>query len=393
MTIIRVFLGFRQWTNFFRLSLAFCLIAATSGCGDSKQPVSPAKIQAILDDVQQTRGIPGMAAAVITSAGVASARVGVRKLGEPAAILPGDLFHLGSCMKSMTAMLAAKLVETGKLRWDTTLPEVFPELAATMLPEYKTVTMEYLLSHRGGIIPLLFQEDIFLLPPFTGTETEQRQQFVAWALQQPPIGVPGLDFNYSNGGYAIAGAIIERVSGTAYEDMFQQVLVGPLGLKPKFDWPGKDQPNQPWGHVGADRNSLVPNDPNAPENQFPKFLNPAGNISLSVEDFARYAQAHLRGLQGRAKVLTAGSYQKLHSPSALNTSLGVPYCFGWVLTSDIVGNPLTWHDGSAGTFFAIMFVNPKKNKAVVVVSNAGDDDGDNVAGVQDAAQRLLELLP
>jgi CubicO group peptidase (beta-lactamase class C family) len=43
------------------------------------------------------------------------------------AVTTNDVFHIGSCTKSMTATLTAMLIEEGKLRWDTTIADVFPE--------------------------------------------------------------------------------------------------------------------------------------------------------------------------------------------------------------------------------------------------------------------------
>ena len=51
----------------------------------------------------------------------------------------------------MTSTLIAKLVEQGKLKWDTTLAEVFPDLAPQMHADFKAVTLLQLLSHRAGL--------------------------------------------------------------------------------------------------------------------------------------------------------------------------------------------------------------------------------------------------
>ena len=62
-----------------------------------------------------------------------------------------DVFHIGSDTKSMTATLTAMLIEEGKLRWDTTIADVFPELKGKMDKQYEAVTVEQLLTHRGGV--------------------------------------------------------------------------------------------------------------------------------------------------------------------------------------------------------------------------------------------------
>lgn len=76
---------------------------------------------------------------------------GERRAGSGDWASINDLFDFASCIKSMTATVAAMLVEKGELKWNTTLGEVFPELADTMRKEYREVTLEMLLAHRSGL--------------------------------------------------------------------------------------------------------------------------------------------------------------------------------------------------------------------------------------------------
>src|SRR5205823_3429619 len=77
--------------------------------------------------------------------------VGVRKIGSPTPLTTNDVFHIGSCTKSMTATLSAMLIEKGRLHWDTTIGSVFSELTGQMSKEYESVTIHQLLHHRGGV--------------------------------------------------------------------------------------------------------------------------------------------------------------------------------------------------------------------------------------------------
>jgi CubicO group peptidase (beta-lactamase class C family) len=126
-----------------------------------------------------------------------------------------DRFHIGSCIKSMTAPLAAMLIEEGRLRWNTTVAEVLPELKGKINPAYEPVTLEQLLTHRGG-----YPTEP---PPAAwkrawqrhGTTTEQRRKLIRAVLDQPPQATPGTRFIYSNQGYAVAGAMLEKITGPA----------------------------------------------------------------------------------------------------------------------------------------------------------------------------------
>jgi CubicO group peptidase (beta-lactamase class C family) len=98
--------------------------------------------------------LPAVAAAVLQDGKVvASGAVGVRRFGTTIPVTINNRFYLGSDTKAMTALLAAMLVEAGKLRWDTTQAQVFLELAPTMNPGLRRVTLVQFLSHTIGVPP------------------------------------------------------------------------------------------------------------------------------------------------------------------------------------------------------------------------------------------------
>src|SRR5882672_679156 len=106
----------------------------------------------VLEGIRKKHDLPALAVVVAKDGNVCDrAAVGVRKSGDPTSVTTNDVFHIGSCTKSMTATLAAMLIEHGKLRWDTTIAEVFPELKGKMDKQYEAVIVEQLLTHRGGV--------------------------------------------------------------------------------------------------------------------------------------------------------------------------------------------------------------------------------------------------
>ena len=82
---------------------------------------------------------------------VSSGAVGTRRSGSTIPVTVNDRFHIGSDTKAMTALLAAIMVEEGKLKWHSTIAEVFPEIADSMDPGVRKVTLEQLLSHTSGM--------------------------------------------------------------------------------------------------------------------------------------------------------------------------------------------------------------------------------------------------
>lgn len=204
----------------------------------------------LLSETNRAHGYPALAAAVASGAGVlAAGTTGVRKVGDPQPVTVEDRFHLGSISKPMTATVLATLVEEGRLGWETTPREVFPELAASIHTALHDIRLDHLLAHRAGIAPFTDDAELTPLPPFAGSPRDRRRAFAAWLLGQEPSATPGTDFLYSNAGYAIAAATAERVADRPWEALVRERLFAPLNLASAgFGWPAAADPEQPWGH-------------------------------------------------------------------------------------------------------------------------------------------------
>jgi len=338
---------------------------------------SPA-IDAVLREVRDKHGLPAMVAVVVHSDSMEAGAVGVRRTGGSEAVTVNDLFHIGSNGKSMTSTLAGLLVEEGALTWDLTLAEAFPDLR--LHPDYAGVTLKQLLAHMSGLPPMAEDEEFTAVPELTGSPTEQRRAFAAWLLERPPAFPPGKEFHYSNAGYSIAALLIESRMGTPWEELLRRRLFQPLGLKVVFGWPTVAGPAQPVGHVRGAA-GLEPQDPSY---VLGPALAPAGDISLSILDYGRYIQAHLRGLRGRPDLLRPETYRFLHEPVGVNQGTG--YALGWGVR-DLDGGPTHGHSGSAGTFYTRLAIQPTRDFAVAVVTNAGDEDAGEA--VREAIRALM----
>ena len=152
----------------------------------------PADTTQALELLRKKHDLPALAAVVVKDGKICDrAAVGVRKEGDPTRVTTNDVFHIGSCTKSMTATLAAMLIEEGKLNWNTTIAEVFPGLKGRMNKQYETVTVEQLLTHRGGVPAQAPGAAWNRAWDQKGTPTEQRREFIEAVLAQPPEAVPG----------------------------------------------------------------------------------------------------------------------------------------------------------------------------------------------------------
>jgi len=352
---------------------AFWAVLGVVSCGDGStgpinRPPEPT-LEETLRSYRSANGLPAIAAAIIRSDSIEEvATVGVRRLGTSDSVTLSDRFHIGSDTKAMVATVAGMLVEEGALDWFDRPVEIFADLADTIHPDLHSITLRDLLTHRAGLQPFNTGAEWNSVPAFPGTPVEQRRAFVAWFLSQPPWGTIG-EYAYSNAGYSIAAAMLEEITGQSWDALLQERIFTPLGMTTAgFGWPALHDPNQPWGHwvVGG---SLQPHPPDD-EYQLGEFVKPAGDVHVSIEDFARFVQMHLRGYRGRDGLLESATIRYLHEPVGT-------YALGWgvyPLNSHMVSS----HNGSAGTFYAIMAFSHSRDFGVVIATNAGGTTAANV---------------
>jgi len=324
--------------------------------------------------IRQKHRVPAIAAALVTSQGiVASGVVGTRKQGTEVAATLADKWHLGSDTKAMTATLVAKLVEEGRLKWDTTLAEVFRELAPRFHPEVQTITLVQLLSHRSG---LPANPDLIKYGGADGRK--ERLRILENELSRKPAHRPGTHFEYSNLGYTIAGAIIEKITGKSWEQAMQEEVFGPLGMT-SVGFGGTGTPgriDQPWGHH-ADG---TPVDGNGPAMDNPPVLSPAGRVHCTIQDWAKFIADQLRGDRGEPALLKPATYRFLHTPP-----LGGDYALGWIVAErDWAGGLALNHGGDNTMNCANVWVAPRRDFAVLICINQTGETAfkasDEVAG-------------
>lgn len=329
------------------------------------QPANP--LDQVLEPLRAKYKLPALAGAIVHLDGSSEVgAVGLRRLRGSERITVNDQWHLGSNTKAMTATLVAQLVEEGKLRWDMTLGEVFPELAEKMHPDFRAVTLEQLLAHRAGLphdAPDALWERVRKQP---GTPMEQRRALVAEMFRSAPVTQPGTAFAYSNVGYWTAGAMIERVTGQAWETLIQERLFKPLGITSGGFGPPGDAAlvDQPWGHA-AGWLSVRPMPP-GPGADNPPMLGPAGTVHMTLQDYAKFVALHLRGARGDTPLLKQESFRKLHTPVGTD-----PMALGWMVTERPWGGTVLNHAGSNTLWYLVVWAAPEKGFAVVTATNQG----------------------
>ena len=324
-------------------------------------------LSALLKPILTESKLPSLAAAIVIGDEIRGVgAVGVRKLGDSTPVTDQDKYHIGSCTKTMTATLTAILIEDGLLNWNTTIGETLRKKIPNMHRDYRDVTIEQLLAHVGGLPheapPRLWAKawrSQGKVPP-----VKQRMIFVKKMLSSKPDYEPGSKAVYSNQGYAVAGVMLETLAGKPWEDLMRERLFVPLGMKSAgFRAPcSPDRLDQPWGHHG--RKPAAPE----PGGDNPSAIAPAGMVHCSIADWAKFARYHLQRKPGGI-LKKAESFDRLHATLKNSQTHGVG---GWAVHDHKrFGGHFVQMAGSNTMWFALLWIIPGHDMAIVVATNSG----------------------
>ena len=265
---------------------------------------------------------------------------------------PLTQFRFGSMGKMLTAVAVLQLAQAGKVRLDAPL--------GTYLPDYPNaevaskVTLHHLLTHTGGT------GDIFG-PEFTAHRSELRTtgDYLRLYGTRGLRFDPGTKWEYSNYGFVLLGAVVERVGGTSYYDQVAAGVYAPAGMTATGSAP--EDSLVPGRSVGYTR-QLVPGAlvSNAPT--LPYRGTPAGGGYSTVEDLARFAVAL------REHRLLDSTYTALLLEGKVAIGQGVRYAYGFVDRVRL-GRRLVGHDGGAPGMNGELMFEPDDGYVVVVLSN------------------------
>ena len=273
------------------------------------------------------------------------------ELGVP--LTPEHVFSLASLSKPFTAAAVLKLAEEGKLRLDDEITKY--------LPTYPThgyhVTIEHLLTHTSGLSALSETSD------YRAVATQESPLVDAlddWIKDLPPDFAPGERWAYSNWGYNLLGAIIERASGMSYADYLNQRLFTPAGMThTAYNDRRRIIPMRATGYDQIDDRVV-----NLAPVRSRVFL-PGGAAALvsTVDDLARWNSALDAGT-----VLSSASTSRMFTSSKLKNGSETHYGYGWDLGS-YAGHRVQEHAGGTFGFLSYLVRLPEDRTFVAILTN------------------------
>jgi CubicO group peptidase (beta-lactamase class C family) len=280
---------------------------------------------------------------------------GMADLELGVALEPDMVFQIGSMTKQFTAVAILMLIEQGRL----SLSDPLTRFLSDYPTRGRTITVEHLLTHTSGIPSYTSLPE---WPPLMRTDMTLAE-LIAVFKDKPLEFEPGEYFKYSNSGYILLGAIIEKASGVTYEAFLQRTMFDPLGLKhTHYGSADRIIPRRVSGYEAGPDGTLL----NAGYISMTQTY-AAGSLLSSVDDLAAWNEALLAG-----KLIGRETLDKAWTAHRLKDGTTTGYGFGWsVGVSD--GRRIITHDGDINGFSSEGYLIPEEKLFVTLLTNTEFD--------------------
>ncbi|MGX7829801.1 serine hydrolase domain-containing protein [Actinokineospora sp. 24-640] len=331
-----------------------------AGCGvkaDEPAPLGVVERLAQVGDALHRQGMRGVVKVRKDGEVLFSRAYGTADAAAGTPNEPGTRFMIGSITKQVTAVGVLVLDERGLLDVQDPVCEHLASCPAT----WSGITIHHLLTHTAGL-----ERD------YTGYTPEEERRFTASPpthaelvplIQRPPLtGPPGGGFSYSNLGYVLLGAVIERVSGTGYATFIEENVLAPLGMA------STDMvPKGAVGYASGDTPAEIP----------PLLPYADGGLVSTAADLGRWSDFLITATPA---VLTPDALTLMRQP---HVELDASQSYGYGV--QVRGNTFG-HSGHTPGFRSELHINPEHGLSVVALSNQeGYDPAKTVAQIAELA--------
>jgi len=331
-----------------------------------QHPKSIEELKKAMKDVLEKEHIPGAGVALVVNGEVLwCGGIGQADMAANRAVSCDTEFRVGSISKTFVALALLKLQEEGKINLYARLQDVAPEIPFRNRWEAThPVRIVNLLEHTAGFDDMEFSEvynlrDRYDFPLLHVFKRFQKPQIARWP--------PGTRMSYSNPGNAIAGYLIEKVTGKPFDQYIRDTFLRPLGME-RADYPFTDA-NKPL--LAAAYNG---NPPKAVGYPF-IYLRPAGDLKASPGELAKLVQFLLRrGKTEEGQLVKPESILRMEAPeTTLAAKNGLRLGYGLCNYSSVEGGVVTHgHDGGIDGFVSSYRYMPEQNWGYVVLLNSAN---------------------
>jgi len=334
------------------------------------------RVDSIVIEMLADQGIPGASLYVGTMSGtpLLARGYGFTALGGQERVTASTVFPIMSVTKPYTAAMVMQLSRTGRIKLDDRIGQYLPDL-----PSWRdSVTIRQLLTHTGGVV------SIDNLPGWQRWKDSVRTNAASVArIANLPLGFsPGSRYAYSNSGYIVLGALVERVEGRSYAEVLRSRVLAPLGLRettPCYVAAAAGRLGS--GHPMRGESIIVK--PLTAVMRADSVLGPQG-LCATAADVGRFMAALMRG-----EVTGAAGLAEMRQVPAGAVSDGA----GSGLYRGAEGGRPIWHHSGASMTEGVSSdaaVYPEDSLVVVVLLNADDSPTELTRRVARAVLRIPE---
>ncbi|MGH8282579.1 MAG: serine hydrolase [Gammaproteobacteria bacterium] len=340
----------------------------------------PADLDAYAALAMKTFGVPGMSIAIVEGNKIETRTYGVRRLGSPARVDAHTTFPIGSNTKAFTSTALAILVDEGKLHWNDRVVDRLPGFRMYDAYASQNMTITDLLVHRSGLS--LGEGDLMFVPDTNRT----RAELVHSVRYLKPATSFRKGFAYDNVLYAMAGQLLQAVSGQTWEAFVKQHIFEPLGMHDAvvdYQAQGPDHA-APHARISEAIRGMGPQTVLTSDGVSDP-ISPAGGICASADDMGRWLRVQLaQGDMGDGKRLFSAAQSKMlwtpvtvvpfrpaPEPIAATTPDFAEYALGFFIT-DYRGHKIITHEGGVLGALSEVVIIPDKHVAFAVMINSED---------------------
>jgi CubicO group peptidase (beta-lactamase class C family) len=313
--------------------------------------------------------IPGVAVGLIAEGHTWTGQFGVTNLENPLPVNDQTLFQIGSITKTITALIAMRLVESGHLALDTPVRRYLPDLLLSDEETAARVTVRHLFQHTAGWLGDYFDD--------TGPGDDALERVVERMARLPQETPLGSVWSYNNAAFYLAARVLEVVSGKTYESLAHELVLAPLGMNHAFFFaheaitfrtaaghsaifePGKTPDVlRPWG-LG-------------------RCANAVGGLNVHIQDMLRYARFQMGTIETASSIknnqhlLSPQGLAVLHTPSvpAANGEFTGLSWFVREANGYRTGIRLIRHGGATNGQMATLVIAPSEQVALCILTNS-----------------------
>jgi CubicO group peptidase (beta-lactamase class C family) len=313
--------------------------------------------------------------------------------------MPDMIFGVASVSKGFTALAIMQLAEAGRLSVDDPVVRYLPGYRTRDAAGSAATTLHHFLTHTAGLPPLPSRffalARAAALDPFASArpawvadhppidDADQLVDYLA-ELDVQPLGSPGEHFSYSNEGFALLGAIVERVAEQPFADYVTDHILTPLGMqRSSFDRrPLTGRPDVATLHAMREIGEADgPADVQPAE--LPTYVPlwyAAGGLNSTTRDLLRYLEIYRTGgVSHGARLLSADGIARMLTPHTRSTIPGTWYGYGLRLRPDYHGTRLVQHGGGSKGISSQVMVAPDRGITAVALTNLADVPSERLA--------------